>query len=371
MPVTTTLDLPNGAQTVDSMLDTGGDTNYADYAFMLAGGWKAPHHLHEPIEFVDGNETPCYGVATVSTVITDSEGRTKRYDMEFHVINMKGFEVIIGKRWLEEEDPIVTSWKERTWRYRSDSPVKIKITRPKHFAKIAKHEMLLVMKVDKVQADSTEGIPAPYADFAAVFSKATAGTLAAEHVSHEIKLRDGAQPPHGPLYSCSVTELDALRHYLEDMMQKGWIRESTSPAGAPVLFVKKPDGSLRVCVDYRGLNDITIKNRYPLPRIDEMLDRLVGAKYFTKLDLWDAYYQIRIHKGDEWKTAFRTRYGHYEYLVMPLGLTNAPATFQAYINQAMHGILDVYVIVYMDDILVYSQNEEEHVEHVKAVLAHL
>jgi hypothetical protein len=155
------------------------------------------------------------------------------------------------------------------------------------------------------------------------------------------------------------------------MMQKGWIRESTSPAGAPILFVKKPDGTLRVCVDYRGLNDITIKNRYSLPRIDEMLDRLVGAKYFTKLDLRDAYHRIRIQKGDEWKTAFRTRYGHYEYLVMPFGLCNAPATFQAYINQAMHGILDVYVIVYMDDILIYSQTEEEHVEHVKAVLARL
>src|SRR5712664_324114 len=108
MPVTTTLDLPNGAQTVDSMLDTGGDTNFADYAFMLAGGWKAPHQLHEPVQFVDGNETSCYGVARVSTIITDSEGRNKTYDMEFHVINMKGFDVIIGKRWLEEEDPIVT-----------------------------------------------------------------------------------------------------------------------------------------------------------------------------------------------------------------------------------------------------------------------
>jgi hypothetical protein len=159
MPVNATLHLPTGAQTVDSMLDTGGDTNYADYAFMLAGGWKAPPQLHEPIEFVDGNETPCYGIATVSTVITDSEGCTKTYDMEFHVINMKGFDVIIGKQGLEEEDPVVTSWKERTWRYRGDSPVKIKIHKPKCFAKIAKHEMLLVMRVDKVKPDSVEGVP--------------------------------------------------------------------------------------------------------------------------------------------------------------------------------------------------------------------
>ena len=154
-------------------------------------------------------------------------------------------------------------------------------------------------------------------------------------------------------------------------MRKGWITPSTSPAGAPILFVPKKDGTLRLCVDYRGLNAVTVKNRYPLPLITEILDRLVGAKFYTKLDLRDAYHRIRIRVGDEWKTAFRTRYGHFEYRVMPFGLTNAPATFQAYINTAMHGLLDEFCIVYLDDILIYSETEEEHRQHVCAVLERL
>jgi hypothetical protein len=188
MPINAMLHLPNGAQTMDSMLDTGGDTNYADYAFMLASGWKAPPQLYEPIEFVDGNKTPCYSIVTVSIVITDSEGRTKTYDMEFHVINMKGFDVIIGKQWLEEEDPIVTSWKERTWQYRGNSPVKIKIHKPKCFAKITKHKMLLVIRVDKVKLDSIEGVLVQYAGYASVFSIPDKEMLLAENISHKIKL---------------------------------------------------------------------------------------------------------------------------------------------------------------------------------------
>ena len=164
-----------------------------------------------------------------------------------------------------------------------------------------------------------------------------------------------------------------LRDYLEQALSKGWIRHSTSPAGAPILFVPKKDGSLRLCVDYRALNNITIKNRHPLPLIDETLTRLTRAKYFTKLDLKDAYHRLRIKQGDEWKTAFRTRYGHFEYLVMPFGLANAPASFQAYINKAMAGLLDIICVVYLDDILIYTVDDdpETHWEAVRKVLARL
>ena len=144
-----------------------------------------------------------------------------------------------------------------------------------------------------------------------------------------------------------------------------------SPAGAPVIFAPKKDGTLRLCVDYRGLNAITVKNRYPIPLISELLDRLHGAKVFSKLDLLDAYYRIRIQEGDEWKTAFRTRYGHYEFLVMPMGLTNAPATFQSYINNALRGYVDDFCVVYLDDILIYSRSEEEHIQHLEKVMERL
>ena len=136
----------------------------------------------------------------------------------------------------------------------------------------------------------------------------------------------------------SEKESQALRDYVTDQLRKGNIRPSKSPAGHGVLFVPKKDGGLRLCVDYRPLNNITIKDRHPLPRIDEMQDRIRGAKYFTKLDITDAYYRLRIAKGDEWKTAFRTKYGHYEYTVMPFGLTNAPASFQRFINEVLGAV---------------------------------
>ena len=167
----------------------------------------------------------------------------------------------------------------------------------------------------------------------------------------------------------SEKELEVLRGYIDENLKKGFIRESKSKAGYPILFAKKKDGSLRLCVDYRKLNDITVKNRYPLPNIGELRDRLSKAKIFTKLDLRGAYNLIRMKAGDEWKTAFRTRYGHYEYLVMPFGLTNAPATCQALINNVLRAHLDRTVIAYLDDILIYSENESQHVEHVQEVLS--
>src|SRR5690606_13940130 len=142
-------------------------------------------------------------------------------------------------------------------------------------------------------------------------------------------------------------ELDQLKEYLTENLAKNRIRPSQSAAASPVLFVPKKDGTLRLCVDYRGLNKITLKNRYPLPLISEILDRASGAQYFSKLDIKDAYYRIRIKEGDEWKTAFRTRYGLFEYLVMPFGLCNAPATFQNYMHQALGGYLDDFCVCYL------------------------
>jgi len=186
-----------------------------------------------------------------------------------------------------------------------------------------------------------------------------------------IDLQPGKEPPYGPIYPLSQTELTALREFLEENLAKGFIRESKSPAAAPILFVPKKDGGLRLCVDYRGLNAITIKNRYPLPLISEIMDRVAGAQFFSKIDLKDAYYRIRIKLGDEWKTAFRTRYGHYEFLVVPFGLSNAPATFQAYINKALRGFLDDFCIVYLDDILIFSRTREEHDWHLQQVCERL
>ncbi|KAL4037959.1 hypothetical protein IC575_001562 [Cucumis melo] len=155
---------------------------------------------------------------------------------------------------------------------------------------------------------------------------------------------------------------------LQELLDKGFIRPSVSPWGAPVLFVKKKDGSMRLCIDYRELNKVTVKNRYPLPRIDDLFDQLQGATVFSKIDLRSGYHQLRIRDGDIPKTAFRSRYGHYEFVVMSFGLTNAPAVFMDLMNRVFKEFLDSFVIVFIDDILIYSKTEAEHEEHLHQVL---
>ncbi|KAL0551535.1 hypothetical protein IC582_010624 [Cucumis melo] len=163
-------------------------------------------------------------------------------------------------------------------------------------------------------------------------------------------------------------ELKELKVQLQELLDKGFIRPSVSPWGAPVLFVKKKDGSMRLCIDYRELNKVTVKNRYPLPRIDDLFDQIQGATVFSKIDLRSGYHQLRIKDGDVPKTAFRSRYGHYEFIVMSFGLTNARAVFMDLMNRVFREFLDTFVIVFIDDILIYSRTEAEHEEHLRIVL---
>ena len=185
---------------------------------------------------------------------------------------------------------------------------------------------------------------------------------------HSIDLLEGTTPPFGPMYNLSAKELAVLQEYLDINLANRFIQPSRSSAGAPVLFAPKGDGGLQLCIDYWGLNAITQKNRYPLPLIDKIMDRVCGAWIFTKIDVKNAYYRIGIREGNEWKTAFHTRYGLYEYLVMPFGLTNAPASFQSYIHGVLREYLDIFVIVFLDDILIYSREESQHEQHVRIVL---
>ena len=187
-------------------------------------------------------------------------------------------------------------------------------------------------------------------------------------IEHSIELETGTQPPNKPPYKLSPAENDELRAQIEELLQQGFIRPSRSPYGAPVLFVPKKDGRWRLCIDYRMLNKATIKDRYPLPRIDDLLERLGKAKYFTKLDLASGYHQIAMKEKDIPKTAFRTRYGSYEFIVMSFGLTNAPATFQRLMNKIFAKELDAFILVFLDDILIYSETLEEHYEHIRQTL---
>ncbi|GBG86822.1 hypothetical protein CBR_g42105 [Chara braunii] len=190
-------------------------------------------------------------------------------------------------------------------------------------------------------------------------------------IQHRIEIEPGSRTPKGAIYRMSPRELEELRKQLDELLEKGWIRPSSSPSGAPVLFVPKKEGELRIRIDYRGLNAITVKNAQPLPRIDDLLDWVEGCKYFSKIDLKSGYHQIEVHPDDQYKTAFRTRYGHYEFIVMPFGLTTAPATFQRCMNDLFRPWLDKYVVVYLDDILVFSKTLQEHQGHLRQVLEKL
>jgi hypothetical protein len=183
-----------------------------------------------------------------------------------------------------------------------------------------------------------------------------------------IDLMPGAAPVSKTPYRMSMPELKELQMQLEELLKKGYICPSVSPWGAPVLFVKKKDGTLRLCIDFRQLNKVTVKNKYPFPRIDDLFYQLKGENIFSKIDLRSGYHQVRIKEEDTRKTTFRTRYGHYEFVVVPFGLTNAPTTFMCLMNGVFRDFLDKFVIVFLDDILIYSKTEEEHEKHLRMVL---
>jgi hypothetical protein len=223
------------------------------------------------------------------------------------------------------------------------------------------------------EQDPLAAVPEEFRQFLSIMGKEAADALP-KHTAYDMKidLKEGTTAPWGPIYPLSEFELETLREYLKEMLRTGKIRRSTSSAGSPILFVPKPSGrGLRLCVDYRGINKITIPNRYPLPLMQELQDRIQGAQWFTKMDLKSGFHLIRIREGDEWKTAFRTRYGLYEYTIMPFGLTNAPSTFQDMMNHIFRDMIDLGLLSYMDDLLVYADTIEEHDETVCEVLRRL
>ncbi|GJY99899.1 putative reverse transcriptase domain-containing protein [Tanacetum coccineum] len=205
-------------------------------------------------------------------------------------------------------------------------------------------------------------------DFPEVFPDDLSGLPPIWEIEFRIELIPGATPVAKSPYRLAPSELEELSGQLKELQDKGFIRPSSSPWGAPILFVKKKDGSFRMCIDYRELNKLTIKNRYPLPRIDDLFDQLQGSQFFSKIDLRSGYHQLRVHEDDIPKTTFRTHYGHFEFTVMPFGLTNAPAVFIDLMNRVCRPYLDKFMIVFIDDILIHSKTQEEHVEHLRLVL---
>ena len=358
------------------MLDIGAEVNVINQRFAVECNFKTLDAELPTYSWLNKTQAYCYEAYEVPLRIKDNWGRTREVTFVCYGMADASPNVTIGMPGLKKAR-ILIDCEAKAWRWKLDGS-SLLLQTPEGFAESLQTESrvfaLLIAGVMPSRQDdgSLPVLPSQLKKFSDAFSTEEAGKLPQHHWGdHAIDLEEGQEVPYGPLYNLSVKELEVLREYLDDALAKGWIRPSISPAGAPVLFVPKKDGKLRLCVDYRGLNKVTIKNRLALPLISETLDRLAGSKIFTKLDLKDAYHRIRIRRGDEWKTAFRTRYGHFEYLVMPFGLTNAPATFQGYINRALSGLVDVFCVVYLDDILIFSENPEEHWRHVAEVLRRL
>lgn len=378
------VDTPNGPRTMRALLDSGAQANFISQLLIVEMGAQ-PIDEKSHVRTVGGQSIRVYGKHRFDTYATDVRGDRRLHTHEYIATDIIEYDAILGHPWLTDIDPSI-DWGQGTWSYRDEGDTQVINVSLKDLISDPKDLtlgmlMLLPQGVgSKRDADVTlgamreEGIELPevYQNFSDVFEEPEAGVFDEEtKTRHSIPVQEGETVPYGPIYPLSREELRVLREYIESSLEKGWIQASESPAGAPILFSPKKDGRLRLCVDYRGLNKVTKKNRYPLPLIPEILDRLSGATVYTKLDLRDAYHRIRIAEEDRWKTAFRTRYGHFEYLVMPFGLTNAPASFQAYINEALKGLLDDICVAYMDDILIYSTDPEEHERHVRLVLERL
>ena len=371
MAVTARLSFEGQCVNAQILLDTGATSNFMDKAFCEQHNIplllkKSPRR----IETIDGRPLRS-GLVTHETEMINVMIDSHSEETSFDVISLKHYPIILGMPWFKQHDPYIT-WSSEELSF-PNCNCEVSLTeRAGHILASSIISLPSPEFEDTLPKNIHELVPKEHHQHIPIFSAEEANTLPLHGpFDHSIPLMPNSTPPYGPIYSLSPVELEALSQYLKENLEKGFIRPSNSPAGAPILFVKKKDGSLRMCVDYRGLNNITVKNRYPLPLIHEMLDRLVGAHYFTKLDLRGAYNLVRIKEGEEWKTAFRTRYGHFEFMVMPFGLTNAPATFQALMNDTLRECLDIFAIVYLDDILIYSTTLEEHVKHVNQVLEKL
>ena len=384
------------------MIDSGASSEFVDAEFARRCG-LAIEPSRCTVRLADGSLTPALGQVTVPFTLTAVKGAPAvAFTATFTITPLKGYDAILGVSWLAAHDVIV-GWRDRTIEIRTDGgpamhirPIEsiggapssglatITVNALSHAHRRGEVEEIYAIFVQpRPDAPAPVDTPPPPAlhpmtaalieEFADVFPAQLPHGLPPERgIQHRIVLKDGATPPIArPLHHQSSKDLAVFEEYTRSMIESGQLRVSASPYGAMALIVRKKDGTARVVVDYRALNELTVKNKYPLPLMDELFDRVVKAKVFSKLDLRTGFHQIRVHDDDVEKTAFRTRYGSFEYRVLPMGLCNAPGTFMQLMNDTFRDLLDRSVLVFLDDILVYSQTMEEHTVHLRQVLERL
>lgn len=346
---------------------------------------------------VECNPSRSFGVSLGTGEMVVSPGECKSVVVQvqgvtivedFLAINLGNSDMILGLKWLEMLGTTTTNWKlqklsfkmgKETVTLTGDTSLgRTEITLKAMLRTLRREGQGYLVEFNHIGAINQEenkqisdqeipkGLFPIVQQYQQIFELPT-GLPPARHQDHHIILKEGTDPVNVRSFRYPQAQKDEIERLIHDMLTAGIIQLSSSPFSSPVLLVKKKDGSWRFCVDYRALNKATVPNKYPIPVIDELLDELHGAKLFTKLDLKSGYHQVRVRQEDISKTAFRTHEGHYEFLVMPFGLTNAPATFQAIMNEVFRPFLRKFVLVFFDDILVYSQTKEDHIKHVATV----
>ncbi|KAJ0810360.1 putative nucleotidyltransferase, Ribonuclease H [Helianthus annuus] len=348
---------------------------------------RVANFLNLPVEVISpfsvlvgsGERLPCSGIARQVELFIQSQVIL----VDFYVLPLQGWDMVLGVSWLSTLGPVITNYATSTFEFNlagnkvlwtgDTKPVvnSIEFNGLKHLARADSVGALFHLSLLPSNCPTEPTYPADLSalldEFPAVFQPPQQLPPAREQ-DHRINLLPDKPPVSVKPYRYPHFQKQEIERLVAEMLHQGLIRPSTSPFSSPVLLVRKKDGTWRFCVDYRALNAITVRDRFPIPSIDELFDELHGAKFFSKLDLLAGYHQIRLHTGDEFKTAFRTHEGHYEFLVLPFGLTNAPSTFQRLMNEVFRPFLRKFVLVFFDDILIYSTSWAQHLSHIRCVL---
>ena len=378
-----------------ALIDSGATDCFIAESFVRAHNVKVKPHNDSTLTLGDGTSSSIIGVAKLGVAL-----QTYHAQINFFVTNLvNGTDIVLGDSWLKKTKAVLDYERNMVKLVKGSKKITLTHVSPASTAtssdtrpavltamkRAVKNSCgLFLVQVNRLDDELEEDLSWTKEDtakeppsvlqkllteYADVFPEDLPNRLPPDRgVGHTIPLEPGQKPPFRPLYRLSPLEHQEVQTQIKMLLEKGWIEPSVSPFGSPILFVQKKDGSLRMCVDYRAVNKQTEKNRYALPRIDDLLDQLHGSTVFTSLDLAQGYHQIRITPEDVPKTAFRTPIGHFQYRVLPFGLTNAPATFQAVMNDIFRPYLGKFVLIYLDDILIYSKTPEEHVEHLRTVL---
>lgn len=369
------------------LIDSGASHDYISSKFVHENGIKPTSRvITTTVALADGTKV------SANEVTKNLNIKIQNFfdSVKFYVFPIAGYDAILGKPWLYRHNPDI-NWREQIVEIHFDNNSVVlrkdslsPLTPPMledpsavllnaRQARKSK-EIFAVTVVSEDKNPTTVVYPEPIQklieSFKSVFPEELTELPPERAIEHTIETVEG-NPVVKPTYRMSPKELSELKRQIDSLLSQGFIQASSSPWAAPALFARKKDGTLRLCTDYRGLNSVTIKNRYPIPRIDEILDSLQGSEIFSKIDLRQGYYQIRIRESDVPKTAFRTHFGHFEYRVMPFGLSNAPATFMQLMHSIFHDLLNKYVTIYLDDILIFSKSLNDHYNHLHEVLKRL